>query len=76
MASVIQPIWCDECAVQITWTSLTIDGLPYCCHECAVGLECDCANINSRLEDEAGPFWVGTVEGGKETTYSIDYIFE
>ncbi|UCC89323.1 MAG: hypothetical protein JSV81_08445 [Anaerolineales bacterium] len=77
MASYFNRAWCDECGTEITWTPVMIDGRPYCCHDCAVGLECACANTSlPRWDDELGPFWVGSIEGNIESTYGIEYNFE
>ena len=68
-----QGVYCDECGVEITWTPVVIDGRPYCCRDCAVGLECDCASSDPRWVDEAEPFWMGGVEDGMEASYGTDY---
>jgi hypothetical protein len=73
MSSNFQAIWCDECAVEITWTPVIIDGRPYCCHDCAVGLECNCASINSSGEDESDFFWLGSPDGNLEAAHGPDY---
>jgi hypothetical protein len=70
------PMCCDECAVEITWTPVIIGGRPYCCHDCAVGLECDCANSEREVEDATEPFWLGSVNGGADAAYDIEYGFE
>ncbi len=76
MTDVIERIWCDECAVEITWTPVVIDNRPYCCHDCAIGLECRCATARPRWEDDAEPFWLGSLEGNTESVYSLDYGFD
>jgi hypothetical protein len=76
MSRSFQPICCDECAVEITWTPVIIDGRPYCCHDCAVGLECNCASLNSTREDEIDLFWMGNTDGNVEAAYGIDYSLD
>jgi hypothetical protein len=80
MTDVIERIWCDECAVEITWTPVVIDNRPYCCHDCAIGLECRCAIARPRWEDDAQPLWPplwpGSLEGNTESVYSLDYGFD
>ena len=72
-------ICCDECGAEITWTPIVIDDRPYCCHDCGLGMECDCASGDPRGMDDApsigdaSPFWVGSVEEGTESPYGIDY---
>jgi hypothetical protein len=79
MAGGCEGICCDECGAEITWTPIVIDGRPYCCHDCGVGVECDCASGDPRgLDDapaswDAPAFWVGSVEEGAESSYGIDY---
>jgi hypothetical protein len=73
MAGGYQELYCDECGVEITWTPVVIDGRPYCCRDCAVGLECDCASGEPRLRDDSAPFWVGSVDGGVDSSYDVDY---
>jgi hypothetical protein len=72
MAGGCEGICCDECGAEITWTPVVIDGRSYCCHDCGVGLECDCASGDPRWMDDAAPFWVGGVDGGAESFYDID----
>jgi len=74
MGNGFQPTWCDECAVEITWTPVVIDGRPYCCHDCAVGLECNCASINSSGEDETELFWLGDSDGDFDFARDLDYL--
>ena len=76
MAGGCEGICCDECGAEITWTPIVIDGRPYCCHDCAVGLECDCASTNFLWEDDLGPLSIWGAEGSVETTYGIDYGFD
>jgi hypothetical protein len=76
MARRFHKIWCDECGVEIIWGPVVIDGRHYCCHDCAVGLECDCASANSRWENDAEFLWIEGVEGNIESTYGIDYGFD
>jgi hypothetical protein len=73
MASDFDQVWCDECGVEITWASVMIDGRPYCCHDCAVGLECACANTNTPWEDELSPFWMADIGGNLESMYGMEY---
>ena len=73
MADGCEGICCDECGVEITWTPIVIEDRPYCCHDCALGLECDCASGDPRwMDDGGGSFWVGSVEEGVESAYDID----
>ena len=77
MAGGCQEICCDECGVEITWRQTVIDGRTYCCRDCAVGLECDCASGDPRWRNGAGTFFVGSVEGGLEATFDVDnYAFD
>ncbi len=73
MAGDYQELCCDECGAEITWTPVVIDGRPYCCRDCAVGLECDCASGEPRWMDDSAPFWMGSVDGGVESSYDVDY---
>ena len=89
MAGGWEEICCDECGAEITWVPIVIDGRPYCCHDCGVGMECDCAGGDPRgLDDapaswdappswDATSLWVGSVEEWTESSYGIDnYAFE
>jgi hypothetical protein len=83
MAGGCEGICCDECGAEIVWTPIVIDGRSYCCRDCGVGVECDCASGDPRWMDDApplwdaAPFWVGTVEEGTESSYGIDnYAFD
>jgi len=67
---------CDECGVEITWTPVVIDGRPYCCHDCAIGLECSCASNDQGWGEDAEPLWMGSFEGRVEPTFGIDHGFE
>ena len=73
MSSVFDQICCDECGVEITWAPVLIGGHPYCCQDCAVGLECDCASIDLRWDDDAEPFWAEGFEGSIDAAYNLDY---
>jgi len=74
MAGDCQELCCDECGAEITWTPVVIGGRPYCCRDCAVGLECDCASGDPRgVDDGGGPFWLGSVDGGAESFFDVDY---
>ena len=73
MAGGWQEFCCDECGAEVTWTPVVIDGRSYCCRDCAVGLECDCASSEPRWVDDSGPFWMGSVDGGAESSYDADY---
>ena len=80
MVDVIERTWCDECAVEITWTPVVIDGRPYCCHDCAIGLECRCVIAKPRWEDDVEPLWrplgLGSLDGNPESVYSLEYGFD
>jgi hypothetical protein len=76
MASGFHQIWCDECGVEIIWAPTIIDHRHYCCDDCAMGLECDCANTSPRWEDWAELLWMEGIEGSTETTFGIDYGFD
>ena len=76
MTDVMERIWCDECAVEITWTPVVIGGRPYCCHDCAIGLECRCVVAISLREDDAEPLLLGSLDGNTESVYSLDYGFD
>jgi hypothetical protein len=73
MGDGFEPICCDECGVEITWTPVMIDGRPYCCHDCAVGLQCSCACIDSSGEDETEFFWLGDSDGDLDFASDFDY---
>jgi len=73
MAGGCEELCCDECGVEITWTPVVIDGRTYCCRDCAIGLECDCASSEPRWMDDSAPFWAGSFDGGAESSYDIDY---
>jgi hypothetical protein len=76
MVGEFERIWCDECGVRITWTPVVIGGHPYCCHDCAVGLECTCARTDPRWEDDFELLWPGMIEGSMQSSYGIDYGFD
>jgi hypothetical protein len=63
MAGGCEGICCDECGAEIVWMPIVIDGRPYCCHDCGVGMECD----------DAPPLWLESVEEGTESSSGIDY---
>jgi len=73
MAGNCQELCCDECGAEITWTPVVIEGRPYCCQDCAVGLECDCATGDPRWRDEIEPFWMGSLDGNMDSSYVMDY---
>jgi len=75
MTVTFDPICCDECGVEITWTPIVIAGRPFCCHDCAVGLECDCAYNAPPEEDDSDSFWFGGVEGNPGSRHAVDYDY-
>jgi len=76
MATGFHGIWCDECGVEITWTPVVIDHRTYCCHDCAVGLECDCEQLEPPWAEEVDFFWTEGIEQGSELISGADYGFE
>lgn len=73
MARECQELCCDECGAEITWTPVVIDGRYYCCHDCAMGLECDCASGDPAWRDDSELLWMGSVESNPDSSYGIDY---
>jgi hypothetical protein len=72
MAKRFHRIWCDECGVEITWTPVVIDHRHYCCHDCAVGLECDCDSLGTLWEDDLELPWMEGIAGRPESTFGIE----
>lgn len=67
--------WCDECGVEITWRPVVIGHRNYCCHDCAVGLECACDSINPGWEEDAEFIQRESFERS-DPSYDRDYVFD
>lgn len=52
MAHYEDTVWCDGCGVEVVGAPVVVDGLQYCCQDCADGLECDCRPELERKEEE------------------------
>ena len=72
MARRFHKICCDECGVEITWTPVVIDQRRYCCHDCAIGLECDCDTVGTLWEDDVESPWMAGVEGRAKSVFGAD----
>jgi hypothetical protein len=69
----MREIWCDECGVEITWTPVVIGYRTYCCHDCAMGLECDCDNFNPSWEEDEEFPWTEGVGDNPEFISGLEY---
>ena len=48
-------LWCDGCGAEILWSPTLANGQEFCCQNCALGINCHCAE-RQEWEDEYREF--------------------